>query len=74
MIANAPVTTSALNAMNSTYGTSFSLDDLVINKGYADGRYLRSAGAPGVSGQVHVRPNVDASGYTFTTKLFQTVI
>ena len=51
-IANAPVTTSALNAMNSTHGTSFSLDDLVINKGYADGRYLRSAGAPGASGQV----------------------
>ena len=66
-IANAPVTTSALNAMNSTHGTSFSLDDLVINKGYADGRYLRSAGAPGASGQVRVRPEpADASGYTFT--------
>ena len=44
--------------MNSTYGTSFSLDDLVINKGYADGRYLRSAGAPMSQDKFRVRPEL----------------
>ena len=36
-IANAPVSQSAVNALNSTHGTSFSIDDLLVNKGYADG-------------------------------------
>ena len=70
-IANAPVSQSAVNALNSTHGTSFSIDDLLVNKGYADGRYLRSTGSPGGDGQIRVRNEpVDASAYSFTISEF----
>ena len=70
-IANAAVSVTAVNALNSAHGTNFSIDDLVITKKYADGRYLRSAGSPGAEGQVRVRlePS-DASEYTFTISSF----
>ena len=70
-IANAPVSQSAVNALNSTHGTNFGVDDLLINKGYADGRYLRSTGSPGGEGQIRVRDEpVDASAYSFTISSF----
>ena len=70
-IANAPVSQSAVNALNSTHGTSFSIDDLLVNKGYADGRYLRSTGSPGGDGQIRVRNEpIDASAYSFTISEF----
>ena len=70
-IANAPVSLGAVNALNSTHGTNFTVDDLVINKGYADGRYLRSTGSPGGDGQIRVRNEpVDAAAYTLTITSF----
>ena len=66
-IANVNISQAAINALNSAHGTSFTEDDLVITKGFADGRYLTSTGSPGASGQVRVRSEpADASGYTFT--------
>ena len=39
-IANVNISQAAINALNSAHGTSFTEDDLVITKGFADGRYL----------------------------------
>jgi len=65
-IANAAVSQAAVNSLNSAHGTNFDIDDLVITKGYADSRFLRSAGSPGAEGQVRVRTEpADASSYTF---------
>ena len=70
-IANVNISQAAINALNSAHGTSFTEDDLVITKGFADGRYLTSTGSPGASGQVRVRSEpADASGYTFTIASF----
>ena len=49
-IANVNISQAAINALNSAHGTSFTQDDLVITKGYADARYLTSTGSPGASG------------------------
>ena len=66
-IANPNISTAAINALNSAHGTSFTIDDLVITKGFADARYLTSTGSPGAAGQIRVRSEpADASGYTFT--------
>ena len=66
-IANPNISTAAINALNSAHGTSFTIDDLVITKGFADARYLTSTGSPGAAGQIRVRTEpADASGYTFT--------
>ena len=65
-IANPNISTAAVNTLNVTHGTTFTLDDLVVTKGYSDGRYLRSAGGPGSTGQIRARsepPTDDA--YTF---------
>ena len=53
-IANVNISQAAINALNSAHGTSFTQDDLVITKGYADARYLTSTGSPGAAGQVRV--------------------
>ena len=66
-VANVNISQAAINAMNSAHGTSFTIDDLVITKGYADARYLTSTGSPGAAGQIRVRSEpADATGYTFT--------
>ena len=70
-IANPNISSAAVTALNVAHGTTFTLDDLVITRGYADSRYLRSAGGPGSAGQVRVRnepPN--ANSYTFTIESF----
>ena len=54
-VANVNISQAAINAMNSAHGTSFTVDDLVITKGYADARYLTSTGSPGAAGQIRVR-------------------
>ena len=66
-IANTNISQAAINALNSAHGTSFTIDDLLISKGYADARYLTSTGSPGAQGQIRVRSEpADATGYTFT--------
>ena len=42
------------------------LDDPVIDKGYADRRYLRSSGVGGVGGEIRVRPTANATEYVKT--------
>tara|TARA_B100000683_G_scaffold45922_1_gene42462 strand:- start:476 stop:7219 length:6744 start_codon:yes stop_codon:yes gene_type:complete len=70
-IANVNISQSAINALNTAHGTTFTIDDLVISKGYADARYLTSTGSPGAAGQIRVRSEpADASGYTFTIASF----
>ena len=62
-IANPNISTAAVNTLNVTHGTAFTVDDLVVTKGYSDSRYLRSAGGPGATGQIRARlepPNSDA--------------
>lgn len=42
---NDPVAiTNAVNSFNSTHGTNITADSLVINRGYADSRYINTAG------------------------------
>jgi len=70
-IANPDISTAAVLALNVAHGTSFTLDDLVITRGYSDARYLRSAGGPGASGQVRLRTEpASANSYTFTIEAF----
>ena len=66
-IANPNISTAAVNTLNVTHGTSFTVDDLVVTKGYSDGRYLRSAGGPGATGQIRARLEPDSGdAYKFT--------
>ena len=70
-IANPNISSAAVTALNVAHGTSFTMDDLVITRGYGDGRYLRSAGGPGSSGQIRARTEpADANAYTFTIESF----
>jgi hypothetical protein len=70
-IANPNISSAAVTALNASHGTSFTLDDLVITKGYSDSRYLRSAGGPGSSGQIRARIEPgNATAYTFTIESF----
>lgn len=66
-IGNVGITQTAVDDFNSTHGTAITLDDLVIDKGYADRRYLRSSGVGGVAGEIRVRPEpANATEYTKT--------
>ena len=67
-IANADVSSQAITDFNNTHGTSLTIDDLVITKGYADQRYIKlGGGASGAAGQIRVRSEpVDATAYTKT--------
>ena len=58
---------------NAVHGTSITIDDLVISKGYADRRYLQSGGGSGGSaGQIRIRTEpVDQSEYTKTIEGYQ---
>ena len=70
-IANPNISSAAVLALNVAHGTTFTLDDLVISRGYADTRYLRSSGGPGSSGQVRIRPEPgSSSSYTFIIEAF----
>ena len=47
-------------------GPDITLDDLVINKRYADTRYLQAAGTTGTAGQIRIREEpVSYAGYEF---------
>ena len=41
--------------IGAAYNISVTADDMVVNRGYADQRYLQSTGGPGVGGQIRVR-------------------
>ena len=70
-IGNVGISETAVNDFNSAHGTSITLDDLVISKGYADRRYLRSSGVGGVAGEVRIRPEpIDVSEYTKTISAY----
>ena len=50
---------------NALHSTSLTADDLVINKGYADQRYLQASGGPGTGSQIRIRDEPsNASEYT----------
>ena len=66
-IGNVGISNTAVNDFNAAHGTNITIDDLVISKGYADKRYLRSSGVGGVAGEVRIRPEpLTASEYTKT--------
>ena len=71
-IGNVGVSQTAVDDFNSTHGTAITLDDLVIDKGYADKRYLRSSGVGGVAGEIRVRPEpANATEFTKTITAYQ---
>ena len=49
-----PTSTNAA-LFNATHGTSITLDDIVITKGYADSRYLQASGGGGGNGSIRIR-------------------
>ena len=56
----------SLLQFNAVHGTNFTIDTLVINKGYADRRYIQQAGG-GAAGQLRVRNEpADQTAYTKT--------
>ena len=48
-IGNVGINQTVVDDFNSAHGTNITQDDLVIDKGYADRRYLRSSGVGGVA-------------------------
>jgi len=63
-IGNVAVTDNAATAFVNKYGGSFTIDDLVIDKQYADQRYTKG-GVPNKQGGVRPEPS-DATEYTLT--------
>ena len=60
----------ALLQFNTVHGTNYTIDTLVINKGYADRRYIQQAGG-GAAGQLRVRNEpADKAAYTKTIALW----
>ena len=58
------------NAVYGPTGTTVTIDELVINKGYADKRYIQQTGGSS-AGQIRLRDEpVNASGYTKTISSF----
>ena len=56
----------SLLQFNAVHGTNYTVDTLVINKGYADRRYIQQAGG-GAAGQLRVRNEpADQTAYTKT--------
>ena len=56
----------SLVQFNAVHGTNYTIDTLVINKGYADRRYIQQAGG-GAAGQLRVRNEpADKTAYTKT--------
>ena len=67
-IGNVAVTDNAATAFVNKYGGTFTIDDLVIDKQYADQRYTKG-GVPNKQGGVRAEP-ADASEYTLTITNF----
>ena len=62
---------SNVTLFNSVHGTSITIDDLAISKGYADRRYLQSTGGSG-AGQIRIRTEpIDQTEYTLTIEGYQ---
>jgi hypothetical protein len=58
--------TASLAQFNAVHSTNYTIDTLVINKGYADRRYIQQAGG-GAAGQLRVRNEpADQTAYTKT--------
>ena len=56
--------TANVNLFNSTHGTSITIDDIAITKGYADRRYLQQTGGSS-AGQIRIRTEpIDQTEYT----------
>ena len=56
---------------NALHSTSLTADDLVINKGYADQRYLQASGGPGTGSQIRIRNEpLNDSEYTIIIDLW----
>ena len=71
-IANIGLTQQSVLDYNAVHGTNISLDDLVINKAYADRNYLKSSGGSGTAGQIRIRTEpANANEYTKTITSFQ---
>lgn len=69
-IANVSVSQEAVDAVNAVHGTSYTLADLVINKGYADQNYLPKT-IPGSGARLGDEPET-VSQYTITAdSIFQ---
>jgi hypothetical protein len=59
------IAVSLFNAVHGPTGTTATIDDLVITKGYADRRYIQQTGGSGSSGQIRLRNEPDsANEYT----------
>ena len=66
-ISNIGLTQTAINDYNSTHSANITLDDLVINKRFADQRYLRASGLGTGSDEIRVRSEpANATEYTKT--------
>ncbi len=71
-----PTDSDAINLFNAIHGLAGSQaiteDDLVINKRYADQRYIRQSGGASGGGSIRVRLEPpDASEYTFTVSVWE---
>ena len=67
-IGNVAITDNAATAFVNKYGGSFTIDDLVIDKQFADQRYTKG-GVPNKQGGARAEPS-DASEYTLTIGTF----
>lgn len=66
-----PTSVSLFNAVHGPSGTTVTIDDLVVTKGYADRRYIQQTGGSGSSGQIRLRNEPDtANEYTKTIDSF----
>ena len=66
-----PTSVALFNAVHGPSGTTATIDDLVITKGYADRRYIQQTGGSGSSGQIRLRNEPDsANEYTRTIDSF----
>ena len=71
-IANVGIEQQSVIDYNAVHGTNITLDDLVINKKYADRNYLKSSGGSGTAGQIRIRTEpANATEYTLTITSYQ---
>ena len=71
-IANVGIEQQDVLDYNAVHGTNITLDDLVINKAYADQNYIKSSGSGGVAGQIRIRPEpANANDYSKTITTYQ---